>query len=118
MNYIIDPMWFYWIEVVDGLKGILLTFMILSIVATVIFFIGLMTDYDMDDKGYKIFKKLAPISASLTILFAVLFIFCPSKNSMIEMQVARFATYENAEWTIDTIKNAVDYIVQAIKSIK
>ena len=37
---------------------------------------------------------------------------------MIEMQIARYATYENAEWTVDAIKNAVDYVVQAVKSLK
>ena len=52
MNYIIDPMWFYWIEVVNALKGILLTFMILSIVADVIFFVGLLTDYDLYEEEH------------------------------------------------------------------
>lgn len=121
MNYIIDPMWFYWINVVGTLKNILLTFMSLSIVAAVIFFVGLINthiEYDADDKDYKFFKKWTLISVSLAILFVVFYIFCPNKNSMIEMQIARYVTYENAEWTVETVKSAVDYIVQAIKSIK
>ena len=44
--------------------------------------------------------------------------FVPSKEALIEMQVARFATYENAEWTLDTVKAAVDYIVESIKSVR
>jgi len=70
VNYIINPMWFYW----------------LSVVSCVRVFVGV--------------------------------IFIPSRNTMLEMQIARYATYENAEWTVETIKSAVDYIVQAIGSLK
>ena len=41
----------------------------------------------------------------------------PSEKRLIEMQIARFATVENAEWALDAIKSATDYIVSAIKEL-
>ena len=32
--------------------------------------------------------------------------------------VAKYATYENAGLTVDALKSAVDYVVQAIQSLK
>ncbi len=45
-------------------------------------------------------------------------VFIPDKQTMIEMLVAKTATVENAEWTVDAVKQAVDYIVSAIQTLK
>jgi hypothetical protein len=42
----------------------------------------------------------------------------PSDDTLIEMMIAKQATYDNAQWTLETLKSAVDYIVNAIKSVK
>lgn len=54
----------------------------------------------------------------ILIAFAILLIFVPTKSTFIEMQIARYATVENAEWTVETVKSAVDYIIEAIKQLK
>lgn len=41
-----------------------------------------------------------------------------AKDALIEMMIAKQATYENATWTLDALKSAVDYVVQAIQSLK
>ena len=53
-----------------------------------------------------------------TIVFGLIVIFAPSKQTMIEMLVAKYATVDNAEWTADALKSLVDYIVQAAQAIK
>lgn len=120
MNYIIDPALFYWLNVIDTLNRLILVLMILSITVAIasgiIFFVCW---WDNDEyEGKHRTKQMLLISSVASLIFGILYIFCPNKETMIEMQVSRFATYENAEWTVETVKSAVDYIVQAIKSIK
>lgn len=121
MNYIINPAWFYWLSVCNNLKTVLLVMAILMFLPTIGFFVDACVNaecngWDDEDaqKSIKSCKRWFIISIVLFVLFA----FVPSKNTLIEMQVARFATYENAAWTLDAVKSAVDYIVEAIKSLK
>lgn len=117
MNYIIDPAWFYWVNAIDTINTVLLAVMLISCICTIAVFI-MYYFCCVDEEDYKPLKKLLNTLAIITLIFVVIYIFCPDKKTMIEMQVARFATYENAEWTVETVKSAVDYIVQVIKSIK
>lgn len=119
MNYIIDPMWFYWVNVVDWIKGVVLS---IAIIATVVAFIGFVIA--MANKGWDSeseHKREMKSARALTVISVIAFMvsaFIPSKQTLIEMQVAKFATYENAEWTVEAIKQAVDYIVEAVGSLK
>jgi len=119
MNYIIDPMWFYWVSVVDWLKGAVLAIAIIATVVAFILFVTAMADKDWDSESEH--KQKMKSARALTVISVIAFMvsaFIPSKQTLIEMQVAKFATYENAEWTVETIKQAVDYIVEAIGSLK
>ena len=119
MNYIINPSWFYWLGVANAAK--IVSFVIGGI-ATVGLFIGLANmavnmEFGADDKDYKNSKRIAKVCGIVTVVCFLVGVFIPSKQTMIEMMVAKFATYENAQWTVDVVKDAVDYIVQAINSI-
>ena len=120
MNYIINPMWFYWANVVDTLVVILIALLILAVVACVIS--GVLTfttlEYGADDEDHKAAKRIFKKCLAVAVIAAVAVILIPTKNTLIEMQIARYATRENAEITIDAIKSAVDYIVEAMKSVK
>lgn len=117
MNYIINPSWFYWLNVVDGLKVVLLAITIVGGIVGVCAALCGIDDW-ISDKEVKKLRKISKISIIIFLVCIIAFIFIPSKQTLIEMQVAKFATYENAEWTVDTIKSAVDYIVEAVESIK
>lgn len=116
MNYIIDPMWFYWLGVVDALK-------IISVIAFTISGIGLVVagvsrivySGEFDEEEAAIATRFLKITMPVAIVSVLALVLVPSKNTLIEMQIARYATQDNAELTIDAIKSAVDYIVQAIK---
>lgn len=119
MNYIIDPMWLYWVNVVDWLKGAVLAITIIATVVAFIRFVTAMTDKDWDSESERKQKmKSARVLCVIALIAFMASTFIPSKQTLIEMQVAKFATYENAEWTVETIKQAVDYIVEAIGSLK
>lgn len=128
MTYYINPMWFYWINVVKGIKDIVFYIMLLIIIATascvVIYLINIASINDYPDcsdgeretnkKILKAFKLLIP----LIVIFALFLVFIPSKNTLIEMQIAKYATVENAESSVEAVKNAVDYIISAIQEAK
>lgn len=120
MGYIIDPMWFYWLSVVDHVGTVLVIALVVFLFGTIAAGagVGCNLEYGPEDSDYRNCMKLLKICFPITVAISLALIFLPSKNTLIEMQVARYATYENAEWTVDTIKSAVDYIVTAISSMK
>jgi hypothetical protein len=124
MNYIINPSWFYWINVADGVKN---AFSIAAVMIGLCSFLLAIwviisasieqTDYTLSDSFKKQTRALVIMLLSFVVAF-LLAVFVPSKNTLIEMQIANYATHENAEWTVDAIKGVVDYIVNAIQSLK
>lgn len=120
MNYIINPMWFYWISVADTVCTISVILLAFSSVATAV---GILmyfctAEWGEDDPDYRTAKRLLKIALPICIVAALLVVFLPGKNTLIEMQVARYATVENAEMSLDALKSAVDYIINAIKEMK
>lgn len=113
-GYIINPIWFYLLDVCEELKVIAYIFATILAIAVIVG-AGLYAcdEFYDDEKALKNLKKMA---IAAIILFVVAIIL-PSKQTLITMMVAKFATYENAGLTVDAIKGAVDYIVEAIKSL-
>ena len=121
MTYIINPMWFYWMQLAPGMKVVAGVFLGISCILLLFLFIALLTNMDYcddEDDDVKWCIKWMKRCAVLCIVFAIVTAAIPSKNTLIEMQIAKYATVENANWTLETIKSAVDYIVEAIKSMK
>lgn len=127
MTYIIDPKWFYWLNTIENIKSftnvstILLgcAIVLIGIVGFIAWMNGV--DYGHDDSDYKhamrlfkILKKMIPV----LIILAIAAVFIPNKNTLIEMQVAKIATVENVEWTVDSIKEVVNYIVESMAKLK
>lgn len=111
MNYIINPSWFYWISVVESIQ-------ILAIFAAIILGIGwvlIFFSYTIDGEGK---KRTLVLMALLIVSLVLIAIFIPSKETLIQMKIAEFATYDNAKITIDTIKSAADYILECLKQLK
>lgn len=117
MNYIIKPSWFYWLNVLEGIRVACITFAIIAGVATVILLFA-REDCFKDDEEYKTITKWLKACPVLLVISVLVIIFVPSKQTLIEMQIAKYATYENAQWTVDSIKSAVDYVIEAIKGLK
>ena len=128
MNYIINPSWFYWLGVVNSMRGFMLAAFIVSIVvigsALIIIPVNvkLIQDYpsisDDERKVVRFFTKALKVAIVVGSVTGLVLVFVPSKETLIEMMIATQATYENATWTVDALKSAVDYVVQAIQSLK
>ena len=128
MNYIINPSWFYWLGVVNSMHGFMLTAFIVAIIVIGVALIvipvnvKLIQDYpsisDDERKAVRFFTKALKVAIGVCIVAGLFLVFVPSKETLIEMMVAKQATYENATGTVDALKSAVDYVVQAIQSLK
>lgn len=115
MNYIIDPMWFYWISVIDCFKIFVCC---LDIVCFIGAGISFLYHFDACEDDAKTLMKWFRIFLIAFAVLSLLLIFAPSKSTLIEMMIARTATTQNAEMTLDAIKSAVDYVSNAIQSAK
>lgn len=128
MNYIINPSWFYWLGVVNSMRCFMLAAFIVAIIvigASLIVIpvnVKLIQEYprisDDERKTVRFFTKALKVAIGVCVVGGLFLIFVPSKETLIEMMVAKQATYENATWTVDALKSAVDYVVQAIQSLK
>lgn len=115
MEYYIDPSWIYWINVVTSLNTAIIIFMVfISLFA--IFVLPFIAVEDLIEEST--FKKLEITSSIIFIICIFGLIFIPSKETLIEMEVARLATKSNIELTVDSIKGIVDYIVETINKLK
>lgn len=119
MEYIINPSWFYWIEVSDCIKGCAIATAVIFLCAAIILAVVAKMDDDFNEHRSANAKRKVLIYClvSLAVCVAVI-IFVPSKRTLIEMMIAKKATYDNVSWTIEQIKEAVDYVISAIKEIK
>lgn len=127
MTYIINPSWFYWLNVVDNLRCIVIAAISVDLIVLVVCAICFLICAEVikefpgvcsgEKKRLPLYEKALKWGLIIFPVLAIVFVFLPYKDTLIEMQVARFATYENAEWTVETVKNAVDYIVEAISKI-
>ena len=131
MNYIIDPNLIYLISVVDWLK----TF-ICIMTASLIVGLGVLVGCAIynyvesenpryrdesrkwNRKWYQWCKRFAIIVGILMVIFVAFMIFIPSKDTIITMEIAKAATYKNVELGFQQLKEAVDYVINAIKSLK
>ena len=128
MNYIINPSWFYWLGVVNSMRGFMLAAFIVAIIIVGVALIVIPWNTyiirefprvsDDERKTLQFFTKALKLAIGVCIAAALFLIFVPSKDTLIEMMIAKQATYENATWTLDALKSAVDYVVQAIQSLK
>lgn len=108
-GYIIDPMFFYWISVIDNVKSVAIGASFIIGIALAIYAAGIM----LEDAEFNL-KLLARGS----IIFAasiLISIFTPTTNTLIRMEIAKHATYENAETVLNYIQDLADHIIEEIK---
>lgn len=123
---VIPPSYFYWLSVCDGLSFVSAAAAVVSVLAAIGCGIAYFVEKDFADTFHDE-KTARSAAALLSILRILLFVipcsvvcavFIPSKQTLLSMTVAKFFTYENAQLTVDAIKEAVDYIVQTIAQLK
>lgn len=128
MNYIINPSWFYWLGVVNSMRSFMIAAFVIAIIVIGVALIIIPVEVKMiqdfptmcadERKAVMFFTKALKVAIGVCVVSALFLVFVPSKDTLIEMMIAKQATYENATWTVDAVKSAVDYVVQAIQSLK
>lgn len=103
---VINPMIFYWMDVLQGLEIVLFSTTFIGIV----WFCFYCVEGELDSKN--ISKAILSMVVSMLLI-----VFIPSKETILTMLVADMITYENIELTKDSAMALVDYIVEQIKTI-
>ena len=116
MTYVINPWFFYWMQVTDTLREALSILACLAGVALLIaaaLKMGCLFG-DQDEQTNKAASGALKSSIFLFVPLLLLYVLLPSRDTLLSMQVASLATVENAESAIAAIQSAVDYIIEAI----
>lgn len=122
MKYFISPIWFYIIDVSEGLKTLLIVLAILSLISCFIGAIILSASHlepieDWDEEQKKPFKfiKKAAIASAIGLFIAA---FIPSKETCVTMMVASQVTHENVATAKQEVYEIIDYITDKMKGDK
>lgn len=144
-NYIINPSVFYWINVMSILQTMLAViggFILTGSIALAVTYIykryslsmpdkpedatnryevdryrRYMKDYEEDVEHIGMIRKWLVATTIIGAVLVLAAVFIPGKAASVEMMVARTATFENVDWTVQQVKEIIDYIVSALKGM-
>lgn len=117
MTYYINPIWFYLMNVSEGIKTLLCVGGAVAFVVSMFAFVTWVIDNDVtisdDDekKVFKLFKKII-ITSFISLLIGL---FLPSKETCIEMMIASQVTHENVAATKEEIHELIDYVTDKVR---
>lgn len=119
---IINPMWIYWIEVAEKLRGVIAAVIGLSgfiLLALLIVIALVYDDYYGEEKESckKSLKKLWKFIC-VWLVFLMISLFIPSKTTLISMLVAKTVTVEKVVQGKEAVKDSIDYIFEKINETK
>lgn len=119
---IINPMWIYWLEVLETIKSVGLFLMIISFLIICFFImliVALFGEYRDEDEEKNFKNLVSKTKLSIYIWLSVLFIsvFIPSKDTLIAMFISKNVTVEKVVQGKEAIKDSVDYIFEKIKEV-
>lgn len=118
MESIINPAWFYWIDVINTFRIFLCGVSIFFGIAWFILlcaFIACSLDGTYNKNKTDSYIKFFIVSFIVLVTAIIISIFIPSKETMEKMIIANYITKNNLEKTVDAVKQAIDYITEALK---
>lgn len=123
-NYVINPQVFYWINVFSILQFVFAAIGVVFATAFICLVGGWVYNAAQAKNGYvdneeymKMCRTWAIVTGIVSFVLITASIFIPGRTTSIEMLIAKTATFDNVDWTVQQVKDLVDYIVRAIKSI-
>ena len=111
---IINPLWFYLINVSNNLQ---IVCGIIACLALVVILISILMYPILEDMEIELFKGLRTKLVIIGIVCAFIGILAPSKETCYQMMVASLVTKDNIEITAEAGKETVDYIVDSIDKL-
>ena len=131
MTYIINPWFFYFVNLLGSFWTLISIVLFLAIIGAVGFCVcWLMEAYvsdffvhdDNESPFAKFCKKIIKVSVIVTIISAVLMVAVPSEETVNKMMISSFITKENVEKikeeTKEGAKEIVDYIAEKAIELK
>ena len=114
MNYYINPIWFYLMDISDSINFVSCICAVLFIgIAGIIYFVYC-DEGEEDDELRSTSKKLVLAG----IIFFILAILCPSEKTCMRMMVAATVNKENVAGVKEEIYDIVDYIDEKLDDDK
>ena len=117
MQPIISPSIFYWFEIISNVKiflSILFGLTCVGLVFCIVSVIAMLVEEELETHTGKIIKKLCKFCIIITSIFGLLFIFTPSKETLMTMIVAKYVTPNNITAVGGTIEESVSSIAAEI----
>lgn len=120
MEPIINPLWFYLIDVVDKINLICMIILIIACIAlaivSLIMFFESAESYS-DEREKQAYFKYLKITLKVIIPCLLLTILTPCSTTLYKMIIADNITPHNIEVVGDTIEGGIDYIFEKINSL-
>lgn len=120
MEPIINPLWFYLIDIVDGVKStctfmLIVSFTALAIVSFVFLFSW--SEDNLEEKEKQSYFRYLKLVLKVIIPCVIITIFTPCSDTIYKMIIADNVTSHNIEAVGDTIEGSIDYIFEKINSL-
>lgn len=105
---IINPWFFYAIQICDNICATLYVLGFLALFAAAAAGFGIISDAFWSEEETKRAFRFAKKAATIGVISCIIAVFVPTKETLIEMQIAKLATKEN-------IDSAVEYVIDTVK---
>ena len=116
MEPIVNPLYFYLIDVVHGFDIVCIIGAVIFTAITVVtgvYYITEIKDSDCTDKEKKGMRKFVRVSMALALIFAILALLTPNRQTGYQMLIAKYTTEDN----IEQVKNIAFEIMNKVKEI-
>lgn len=113
MTPIINPWWFYAMEVCETLKGLCGVTAGLSVSMFLVLLVFRLANCGFDE-GKKERNFVKP-TMFLVVISALLCVFLPGEKTLIKMLIAQNVTYERVEVATDTVEQVYNEIIELLK---
>lgn len=120
MNSIISPWVFYWIGIVDNIRTLLITILIVLVIGGVIMFMCTISDaddYSLKNEGVAKEVKICIKVAIATFVVAVLVCVIPDSDTCYKMLAAKMFTQDNINSATEYVTDVIDYAVDKVKEL-
>ena len=123
MEPIISPFFFYFINLVDNVWGVSIAASVVSGVVICVLLVCCVCESDSECDSFnniynERYKKITRRSILICVVSVAICLFVPSKETMIEMAIAKNVTAQNIELAKDSIKGVIDYTIESVEKLR
>ena len=116
MTPIINPIWFYLIDIIESADNLFFILSVLSAIATIVMLIIIVTEEEDPETAPGIFKLTKKIFI-VYITSIILSVLTPTPDTCYKMMAASMVTPDNIAAVGETATDIVDYIVESVDTL-